>query len=259
MRFADRGLEMGQVAVVEILLRRHGVEDVPRGLGSAVDREMLGARERLGVMRIAALEAGDEGDGQTAGEKRILAIGLLTAAPARIAEQIDVGRPEGQPEVAGGGAAANRVVVLRPSLGGNGVGGLVEHAGIPHRRQSDRLGKRGGQPRAGDTVQALVPIIIGRNLEAGNGCGGVDHLPQLLAERQAPDQIVDAERERLRGIPEDCRGLDVRDQFRALGLGSLQRGGGNLGDDAARGVAQPMALNIASPLRPWNRRLSGHP
>ena len=56
-----------------------------------------------------------------AGQERIFAIGLLAAAPARIAEDVDVGRPEIQPlGDAMSLARAARHVELDPRLGADG-------------------------------------------------------------------------------------------------------------------------------------------
>ena len=65
-----------------------------RGLGAAVHGEVLGRGDDAVVLRIVALHAGDEGDAHARGEERIFAVGFLAAAPARIAEDVDVGRPE---------------------------------------------------------------------------------------------------------------------------------------------------------------------
>ena len=56
--------------------------------------EVLGRGDHAIVVRIVALHAGNEGHAHAAGEERILAVGLLAAAPARIAEDVNVGCPE---------------------------------------------------------------------------------------------------------------------------------------------------------------------
>src|SRR5436305_92497 len=49
------------------------------------------------VVRVIALHPANVGNPQPGGEERILAVGFLPAAPARIAEDVDVGRPGVEP------------------------------------------------------------------------------------------------------------------------------------------------------------------
>jgi hypothetical protein len=60
---------------------------------------MLGGGNHFEVARIVALQAFDERDSHGACEEGILAVGLLSPSPAGIAEDVDVWRPEGQPEI----------------------------------------------------------------------------------------------------------------------------------------------------------------
>ncbi len=78
-----------------------GIKPVAFHLRPAVDGIMLGRGDGLEEIRIVPLQALDERDAQAAGEVGVFAVGLLAAAPARIAENVDVGRPEIQPGVDG--------------------------------------------------------------------------------------------------------------------------------------------------------------
>ena len=98
--FPDAGGEVRQIALAQIALADDGVEGVARGLGPRVHGEMLHGRDRLQVFRVIALHPTDELHGEPAGEERVLPVCLLAAAPARIAEQIDVRRPEGESLIA---------------------------------------------------------------------------------------------------------------------------------------------------------------
>src|ERR1700760_1310243 len=57
---------------------------------------MLRRRDGLVILRIVPLQTFDEGNAQPRGQIWILAVYLLPPAPARIAEDVDVGRPDGQ-------------------------------------------------------------------------------------------------------------------------------------------------------------------
>ena len=70
------------------------VNEVARGLGPAVHGIMFGRGDHPVICGIVALQAGDERDAHAPGEERIFAIGFLAASPARIAKDVDVGRPE---------------------------------------------------------------------------------------------------------------------------------------------------------------------
>jgi hypothetical protein len=88
----DRGAERGQVGVLEVVRRGLGVEAVPQRLGAGVDGVVLGGRRHDRMLGVVALQAGDEGHAERPGEERVLAVGLLAASPARVAEDVDVRR-----------------------------------------------------------------------------------------------------------------------------------------------------------------------
>ena len=94
LALSDGGAEGGQVGVEFVVLADGDVGDMAGGLGAAVDGEVLGGGDDAVVARIVALHAGDEGYAHAGGEKGIFAVGLLAAAPAGIAKDVDVGRPE---------------------------------------------------------------------------------------------------------------------------------------------------------------------
>ena len=102
----------------------------------------------------------DELHGEAAGEEWILAIGLLAAAPAGIAKEVDVRRPERQPLITLVTIAAEILVVLGPRLIGDDRRHLEHRAIIPRRRDGNRLRKDRCQPRSCNAVQRLVPPVV---------------------------------------------------------------------------------------------------
>src|ERR1035438_9739309 len=75
-------------------------------------------------------------DRHAPGQVRVFAVGLHAAAPARIAHQVDVRRPEGEALVHAPLAAPLELVVLGASLVGDGRGHAENESGIPRRGQA---------------------------------------------------------------------------------------------------------------------------
>ena len=105
------------------------VDGVARRLGAGVYGEVLAGGHGAEVIQVRALHAADEGAAHAAGQERILAVGLLAAAPAWVAEDVDVRRPEGQPEEDAVIAFALRLVVFRAGFLADGVTHRVDRRG----------------------------------------------------------------------------------------------------------------------------------
>ena len=85
--------------------------------GPLVHGEVLAGGDGAQVVQVVALHAVNEGHAQPAGEERIFAVGLLAAAPAGIAKDVDVGRPEGEAVKDAVVAFALRLVVFGAGFG----------------------------------------------------------------------------------------------------------------------------------------------
>jgi hypothetical protein len=120
-----------------------GVEAVASFLGAAVRGEVLGRGVGAAVEGVVALDALNEGCAQRGGEKGIFAVGLLAASPAWVAEDVDVGGPEGEAGVTRRIAIAMRIE-FGASLGGDGFTDCVEQRGVPRGSEADGLGEDGG-------------------------------------------------------------------------------------------------------------------
>ncbi len=107
-----RGAEGGQVGLFQIARAGVHVEAVAHGLRPAVHGKVLAGGHRAQVVQVSALHAADKGHAHLGGQERVFAVGLLAAAPARIAKDVDVRRPEGQPEKDAVVALPLRLVVL---------------------------------------------------------------------------------------------------------------------------------------------------
>ncbi len=163
---------------------------VPRRLRPAVHREMLRRRDHAKILRIISLQSGYERHTHAPGEKRIFSVRLLSTPPARIAEDIDIRRPEIQPLHNVAPPRPHRLVVLCPSFRPDDDRHLVNQRIIKRGRQPDRLGKHGRRSGIGNAVQRLTPPVVIRHLQVGNCPRLVHQLRSLLLQGHALDQIV---------------------------------------------------------------------
>ncbi len=170
------------------------------GSGPLWTAKCLGVAIALEIAGVGALDSLDEPRRQRAGEIGILAQRLLPAAPARIAEDVDVGRPEGEAEVAVEIMLALRLIVTRAALHRDRAALGEEQVAVPARGHRDRLGEDGRLARARDAVERLVPIVVGRDAEPRDRRRDILHLRGLFLKRHPADEIVDARRDRRLGI-----------------------------------------------------------
>jgi len=187
LAFFHARLERGQVSLPQIPLAHDRVKVMPVALGSAVRRKVLRRGNRLEDLRIIALQSLDERHPHGRGQVGILAVGLLPATPARIAEDIDVGRPHGEARVELAHPAAQELVMLRARLVRDGFCHLCHQADIPRGCEADGLREDRGDARARDAVQALVPPTVSRDAEPLDRGRIVDHLRNLLLQRHPGD------------------------------------------------------------------------
>ena len=194
---------MGQVGLPEIALVDLRLEAVAVGLGAAVDGVMLGRGHHFEVLGVVALQTADEGHPHAAGEIGILAVSLHTPSPARVAEQVDVGRPEGQPLIEAAPPLPGELVVLGPGFVGDRRGHPSHKIAVPGGGQADGLGEDRGQTGPGHAMQGLAPPVIGRDTEALHRGRRVHHLADLLLEGHSGDEVVDPLVERGVGVQVD--------------------------------------------------------
>ena len=202
----DGGAEGGEIGVPQIVRGGIDVGLVARGFGSAVDGVVLGGGDGAEVFRVVALDALDEGGAEAGGEEGIFAVGFLAAAPAGIAKDVDVGRPDGEAVVAVVIVVGDGVVVLGASFSGDDFADGVDERRVPGGGVADGLREHGGVAGARDAVEAFVPPVVGGDVEARDGRGAVDELGDFFFEGQAADEVVDALVDGERGIAEGERG-----------------------------------------------------
>src|SRR6202046_3495040 len=96
------------------------------GLGATVHGGVLWGGGRAGILWIIALNAFYEGGAEAGGKVGVFAVGFLTAAPAGIAKDVDVGRPDGEAVVAVVIVVGKRVVVFGAGLRGDDCADLLD-------------------------------------------------------------------------------------------------------------------------------------
>ena len=182
----DGRAERRQVGVVQVVRRHLHVFLVAVRLWPAVHRKVLGGRDGLEVPGVVALQALDEGDADARRQVRVFAVGLLSAAPARVAKDVDVGRPDREPSIPLGAAVGLHVLdVLGAKLGGDRVCRFLDQRRVPRGRHADRLREHRRHAGAGDPVQAFVPPVVRGHTQPRNRRGSMTELRGLLFQRHA--------------------------------------------------------------------------
>src|ERR1700678_3040460 len=138
--------------------------------------EVLRCRDCAEVAWVITLQPTHEIASQRRSEERIFAIGFLSATPARIAEDVDIRRPDGQPEIDTVNPFANRLVVLGAGLRRNDRSDALKQAGIPRGGHPDRLRKEGRIARARYPMQTFAPVVISGNAQVWDGWCGINTL-----------------------------------------------------------------------------------
>ncbi len=106
---------------------------------------------------------------QLTGEIGVLAEGFLAAAPAGIAEDIDVRRPEGEALVLAAATGREGGVVLGARFVGDRIGDATDEVAVPRGAETDHLRKYRGAAVATDAVAGFIPPIIGGHPESFDG------------------------------------------------------------------------------------------
>ena len=185
----DQCAERGQVGLPQILLGDDRIEVMAVALGAGVNGEVLGAGGGLQVIGVIALHTLDEADAETACQERVLAVSFVAASPAGIAEDVDVGSPDGQAleDVAVAVGAAH--IIFAAGLNADGVADLLHHVLVKGGGHADRLGEHGSGACAAYAVDALAPPVVSRDAQTLDGGGPAQHLADLLVQGHLRDKV----------------------------------------------------------------------
>ncbi len=155
-----------------------------------MDREVLGRRDHGRKFGVGSLHPGHERHCHAAGQIGILSVGLLPAAPAGIAEDVDVRRPgvqAGADPAEMAGLAGQRVQAA--NLDADRGGHIMNERRIEGGGQPDGLGEVGGGDGSDGSVQGLRPPVVSRHAQPRDRRRHIDQLPDLLVERHPGDQL----------------------------------------------------------------------
>src|ERR1019366_7712000 len=117
--FCNCCAKRGVVGIREIVRSDFDVEAMADWLRAAMHGKMFWGGNCFQITRIISLQSGHECHADARSEEGIFAIGFLASAPARIAKDIYVGRPERESEVARCIVVSKRVIIFGARLGGN--------------------------------------------------------------------------------------------------------------------------------------------
>ena len=121
-----------------------------------------------------SLQAFNHGHAHPRSQVGAFPVGFLAPAPARIAEEIEIGGPIGEPEILTAISELLRLVEFRPGLVGDRGGDAVQQRVIECGGHAHGLREDGGDPGAGDAMETFVPPIVFWNAEAFDGRGLMD-------------------------------------------------------------------------------------
>src|SRR5215831_18095164 len=94
LSFHDRCPKRRQISFPQIAFIDFGIEAMALGLGSGVHGIVLRGGHNFQVFGIVPLQSFNESDTQAACQVWILSVSFLSAAPARVAKDVYVWRPE---------------------------------------------------------------------------------------------------------------------------------------------------------------------
>ena len=180
MRLNNRCSERGKIRLEKVAITYQCVKDVTDRLGPAVNRKVLWSGDRLEIPRVISLHSLHEFHRQPPREIWIFTVGFHPPAPAGIAENVDVGRPERKAFIDFRPPFSERPAVFGPCFVGDNRGNAEHQIGIPGRGKANCLGKHRGLSGSRHTMKGFTPPVVGRNAQTFNGRGIVEHLLHLL-------------------------------------------------------------------------------
>ena len=189
-RLGHQILESGKIGLAQIALAHLGIEAMAGAFRPGMHGKVLGTGVRLQHFGIGiALEAPHDRHTELAGQVRIFAVGFHSAAPARVAENVDIGRPEGKPLVLALLARFPGEPVLDPGFVGDGREHGLDLVGVERGGHTDGLREHRGAAVAAHAVERLVPPVVGGNAQTRDGGGIEFDKGHLLFQGQLRQQI----------------------------------------------------------------------
>jgi len=177
VRLSYRGAEDRQVSILEVVRGDIDVGTMARRLRAGVDGVVFERGDHAEELWIIALHADHKGHAHAAGQVRVLTLGFLSSSPARIAEDIDIRRPEGETEELLLLLMAHGFVVLGARFGGGDLAHAVNQRCIPRGPHSNHLREVRRVARKRGAMEALVCVLPSKGAK-------------IMAERRAAREGV---------------------------------------------------------------------
>ena len=159
----NQGLESRQVGLIQITGSSFCVILMAIPFRSAMDGIVLGAGMCLEIISIIALQTFGHCYTHLGSQIGILTVGLHASAPTRVTEDVDVGCPEGQSFITVIFVVCLIMVILGTCL-------ITDHRKSTEHRfvvkgcgHTDSLWKYGRLSGTSDTMQSLIPPVVGRD------------------------------------------------------------------------------------------------
>ena len=147
---------------------------------------------QLAAVEGVSLEASDVGNCVAGSEERVFAGCLLSSAPSRVSEDVDIGSPEGE-------ALGLGRIIDCAGFDPNGASDSVPEEGVEGGCTEDDLREAGGGgdgavevdagADASYAVEGLAPPLVGGDAEAGDGRSGVDELGEFFLKCESGEKI----------------------------------------------------------------------
>ena len=183
-------LEGRQIGLAQVAVAYVDIKAVSVPFRAGVDGKVLGAGVRLEHRRVRRpLQAADHRHAELPRQIGIFPVGLHAAPPTRVAEDVDVGCPEGEPLIPARLACSKRLAVFHPGLIAHGRKHFIDQRLVERGRHADRLGKSRGLAVARHAVQRFVPPVVGGNAQRFHGAGIVPHQVGFVFQRHAGNQL----------------------------------------------------------------------
>ena len=188
--FSHQFFKSRQIGCPQITFRHSGVVFVAIPFRTAVNGVMLSAGVRFEIFRVVALQAFDHCHAHATSEIRVFAIGFHATTPARVAEDVNVWRPERQPLVAMIFLVRLIAVILCASLVAHHRKSFEQRLVVESCSHGNCLRENRCASGASNAMQRFVPPVVRRNTQPFDCGGAVHHLSDLFFERETFQQVV---------------------------------------------------------------------
>src|SRR5688572_11750067 len=126
------------------MLIGHGIERMSFGFGATMYGKVFNRCYGFIVGGVIPLKTFHKLNSQPAGEVRVFSVSFLSAAPAGVTKNIDVGRPQGKSLIDESLVTLCKIFMLRARFIGDSRGHRIEQRLIPCCSKPDGLRKNGG-------------------------------------------------------------------------------------------------------------------